>query len=224
MNHEASRSLPSNASIILLGIFLALVIQSGLDNFLGAVLVTNEVRHPIDLDALRDGFKNGSTVLLYAQMVTFIMLLSRFYLGAFRFNLETGSASQPKLIDNVVDFVGTGLLFIAFYALSKTLSTTGDFYLITLITHGADAIWFVAVIFLLLKGTELLGVARWYILWDVITVAWFAGCAWLLGTERSDYLLQWMLLLGLAVISCADWWILRDFYFAPAKWRMKPVP
>ena len=63
-------------------------------------------------------------------------------------------------------------------------------------------------------------ITPWYLAWDGLTFAWFITSAWLvLGTERTDFLLQWTLLFDLLLVTAMDLWVLRKLYFWPDQRR-----
>lgn len=203
------------ASTFLMTVFLGLVVRSGLETMLTPVFPPDSPRRPMDLGAVVEGLASPVVRLQYSQLLVFLLLLARFYLGAFRFH-EIASSRRGSLVDRAIDLVGTLLLFIGLYALSKVVTSTSDFYLVAVALHVLDATWFILVVLLFWKDRAVRKVAGIYLAWDALTLVVFVLLLLTLSDSRTDFYLQYACLVTLIIITAIDFVVLRDFYFGLA--------
>lgn len=85
----------------------------------------------------------GTWLLEVAQLFAFLLTLSRFYLGAYRFLTSApphkGRVGVWEIVWNVVN---VSLLFVGFYVAAVLVAKRGMFLLFIAGLHALDLIWF----------------------------------------------------------------------------------
>jgi len=156
-------------------------------------------------------------------MVVFLILLARFYWGAYRFNQEHPMDLTTGVA--ILNMTGTFGLFALFYVIGLNVWTLDLFYVSILVMHLFDFLWFLLALLNLKDGAPLLKPIKWFIAWDVLTVIVYISLSWFLWNgfwSGADLSLQVSLLVVLSSVSFLDWWVLRDFYFYPTTERPQP--
>jgi hypothetical protein len=193
----------------LLGVLLGLSLKSAFDHFFAgvdAMMWLTTVFHLIDkhpaLFALR-----------LFQLLVFLFMLSRFYLGAYRYSKVAPSETPGQTI---VDTIGVLFLFSGFYLASIVVKNTDLFYWAIVAFLIVDLAWFV------IAGSESLRhlgkpiklVTRLWIGFDLLTILFIIVSMWLL----SEFSAEWTALSAILVISVVDICWLRYFYFGDKNW------
>lgn len=200
-------------STIILGVMLTLILRSTLDVFFSPLLKDRTLTDLFNLWP-----PSAEAWLQTSQFLIFLILLGRFYWGAYRFNEEQPPDLQWKYA--VLNLVGTFFLFCFFYINSLALRSTSVFYAAVFLVHIADFLLFLVVLGLTpILHTPLRDPVIKYILWDVITIVAFLLLVIFFGINRNDFLTHYLLLISLFIISILDFTVLRDFYFDPPTWR-----
>ena len=157
----------------------------------------------------------------------------RFYLGAIGY-----VNTQPKRLSAVIralDFFFFFLTFCVFYMISLSVSHPEYFFLLMVILHAVDAVWFAIALVLswnatneglasddLSTGTTLY-LTKFFFFLDVVTLGMaFFTYQIVYGADFSDMNAtgaQWTFMAFLTVFSLADFWMLKDFYFKFPEWR-----
>ena len=211
------------AWMVILVVMLTIILRAALENFFPPLISGHTVRQVYEA-----GWPSPDTNLRVCQFVLFLVLLGRYYWGAYRFNEEQPPVLPVAVI--ILNMVGTFGLFAFFYIISVNLWTTDLFYLFILLMHGFDFCWFFLALQKLQEGSPLLEPIKKFMLWDGLTfVAYIVFSVWLWNGfwNGTDLWLQRCLLLSLFVISVIDWWVLRDFYLRRGRWaqaRAQPPP
>ena len=154
------------------------------------------------------------------QFFGFLLLLARFYWGAYRFNEEQPPAATVP--DTLLNLAGTFGLFCLFYVTAINISTLDLFYVFVFVMHILDFMWFFVVLQRLDRGSPLHQPVKLFLLFDIVTFIVFVGLFLGYSTrflEGKDFSFQWGILASLAIISVVDLVWLRDFYFHPGTWR-----
>ena len=205
------------APTLILAVLIAIILKGTLDSFFPALIAGRSLRE------LYEAWPpTRKTWLRGAQLFVFLILLARFYWGAFRYNQEHAMGKTVGVI--IVNLLGTFGLFSLFYVACINVWTIDLFYALILVVHVFDVLWFTVARVRLPTSSPLTGVVGWFIWWDVLTFVAYASAYFLLRDRfwaGRDTLLQVSLLAVLLVISLLDWAVLWDFYFRPEKWCQK---
>lgn len=205
-----------------IGVFLSLIIKSVLDHFFAGVdamqkLADFTLRLPND----------ESTTLAWAQLLVFLLLLVRFFLGTLRYELnsvpngsESGTDEAKKF---AINFVFAILVFISFYIASLVIKTNDPFYAALLFIHMADLIWFIcASNFIPNLHVGFRRVLARFMLFDLLSLL-FLGATVIRDTiaATSSHFLQVVTLIVIAAVSFLDFWLLWPFYSDKPEWWEK---
>lgn len=209
----------STATTVILALLLAIILRVLLESFF--IPLTSG-------RTLREFFATGSpateTWLRTWQFGIFLVLLARFYGGAFRFNAEQPPGAT--MVDAALNLVGTFALFSLLYVTALNIWTLDLFYVFVVVMHVFDFVWFFIVLQRLEAGSPLHQPVKLFLLFDLLTLlaftALFVPSSFRTGILDRSYLsYQWSALLVLLVVSVGDWVWLRDFYFRPDRWRQE---
>lgn len=203
------------ATTVILTLLLAIILRAALEGFIAALTAGRTLRQIF-------GPPGTETWLRTWQFIVFLILLARFYGGAYRFNQEQPPSLTTPMV--LLNLVGTFLLFCLFYVIAADVQTLDLFYVFIFAMHVFDFVWFFLVLLALPQGSPLHQPVKMFLLFDLVTLLVFSGLfwrSWKSFLQGSDFAFQWGALSFLAAISFFDWWWLRDFYFHPEKWRAK---
>lgn len=202
---------------VILAVLLVIILRAALESFFSPLIGGRTLRQLYEAWPPSD-----KTWLRVGQLVVFLMLLARFYGGAYRYNQE-----QPPTMTmgmTIFNLFGTFGLFSLFYVISVNLWTTDLFYALILGAHIFDAIWFGVILWRLERGSALIDPVKYFLLLDLVTFVAYLVLSlifWRGFWDGSHLLLQVSLLSFLFAISLADWGVLWNFYFRPEKWRQQ---
>jgi nucleoside 2-deoxyribosyltransferase len=185
------------ASLVLLGVFLALLVQASLDNFLATFLTKSDKTQAIHFLVLFRPLRNPLEFLQICQFVVLAVLIVRFYLGAFLLHrtVRRGSAGWA-----LYDLANTVVLFGSFYGVTKTVGSPTTFYIAVVVMHAVDLVWFSPMA---LMPNTAKALAREYALFDLGTIAACSVFAFVLN-DRPWYAAQYMLLAVMLAVSAID--------------------
>jgi hypothetical protein len=209
------------AAIVTLALLLAIILKGLVESFFVPLTAHR---------ALRDllGPPKTETYLRSWQFLVFLVLLGRFYWGAYRFNQEQPPAQN--FVDGLLNMTGTVILFLGFYVTAVNVWSLDIFYVMIFATDVFDFVWFLIVLVRLAirlgVHSPLLKPATLFVLWDVLTIVAYIVLYVAFSTEflsGTKFWLQWATLGFLAGISLIDFLVLRDFYFRPEQWRAEPA-
>jgi hypothetical protein len=202
--------------LILLALLFGFTMQSAMDHFLSGL------NHYPTGSALWVALSKDPRrkVLLLFQFIVFIFTVIRFYIGAYRYGIE--STDEP-LLETVVNSVGTFLLFASFYVTSFALRDVDLFYWLVGLFLLVDFIWFfvVGAVWRARAAHHFPSVPKsmaWVIrIWqffDFATVLIIALSMWLLPEYRAQYIA----ICGIGGIGLIDMFWLRRFYSSQPDW------
>lgn len=175
--------------------------------------------------------------VLFGQFVVFVLLITRFFAGAFRFHTEASSLDRRPEFENktfggVFSLMMTFVLFSVFFIGANEIFSSDKIYFILFLMHVVDLIWFLFVIvyfkaIMNLSWSEpvLYPVPRFMAL-SIVTLILIATCVLypdddiLLVLETRDDVKS-IILVGLLIISICDFVWMWDFYVHPNKWRTR---
>jgi len=203
--------------LYVLAILLALTLNAAFDTFMGPIAKYN------DFSQLWPsiGETKAKSAILLVQAAVFLLLVARFYPGAYCYY-----AVGPKKIgakEIFVNMLGTVLLFGGFYASALTLRSTKLFYYVIMAFHALDFFWFWFANFLLGMEQRVRRVTNVWQFIDLVTIASILICRFVLPlpTEGPYYWFQWASLVVLILISLADFYMLWPFYKSEPEWETK---
>ncbi len=213
-NHRQNGGM-SAVSIVILTILLAIILRASLEAVVPPLISGRNLRKLFEAWPPAE-----ETLLRLGQFFVFLILLARFYGGAYRFNEAQHPGSTVSAL--LLNVGGTFGLFSLFYVVAVNVWTADLFYALVLLLHIFDAVWFLGALMTLEPGAALIEPVKWFLLWDALTLIIYLilfGRYWRGFLSGSDFSFQLWALAVLLVISATDWWVLRDFYFRPDKWR-----
>jgi hypothetical protein len=218
MNNQQVNSM-SLAATVILALLLTIILRVSLESFFIPLTSGRTLR-----EFFGAGAPATETWLRTWQFAIFLVLLARFYGGAFRFNAE--QPPEARIADAILNLAGTFALFSLFYVVALNIWTLDLFYVFVFAMHVFDFVWFFIVLQRLEVGSPFHQPVKLFLLFDLLTLVAFAALfvppSFRTGIlDRSYFSYQWGALLVLLVISVADWVFLRDFYFRPERWRQK---
>ncbi len=196
--------------LIILGILLALTIQSAVEHTFDGLAALENLRSTWVAFAKAPARK----LLVASQLVIFSFTLVRFYLGAYRYIEECEGQS---ILGSAINFIGTFLLFAGFYVASLVIQTINLFYWIVVFFLFIDLAWFWIVSVFLSIPPRLIPIVHIWQLFDVITIIPVAFCMGLL----PEYLAQVFSLLLIFGVGIWDLVWLRLFYSNDVDWATK---
>lgn len=207
------------AGIVMLGILLVIILRGVLASFFPPLLGDSSLKQ-----LLQSWPPENITWIRAGQFIVFLVLLARFYGGAYRFNQEHAHDPQNNSIfGTILNVVGTFGLFSLFYVAGVNVWQIDKFYLIVLLVHIFDLLWFI-VFLVKYNDSRLAGPVSLFLVWDILTIVAFgilAGIYWTEFLDHAHLKFQIRTLIVLFAISVIDWIVLRNFYFNPEKWRKR---
>lgn len=154
-----------------------------------------------------------SSFLLFVFLVT----LMRFVYGAYRFHEESHNAESNELgsWSLLWNIFATLVLFVMFYLAGLSIRHAKPFFICLIAAHLWDLIWFATTLIAPNSMADSLkAVMRKFILLDLVTVLLLAI---LILAFRYHYRTKAAILLLL--LSIADLYLNRSFFFHPEEWR-----
>lgn len=209
------------AGIVMLGILLVIILRAALEGFFPPLFGGRNIRELISAWP-----PSGVTNLRVGQFVVFLLLLARFYGGAYRFNQEQPKQLPRNTLLDIINLVFTFVLFCCFYVTATNVWSIDLFYALILVIHIIDSFWFMLVL-PGLKSPSLIHVAGLFLNWNLLTFGAYvilSAIFWNDFWNDVDLSLQVSLLISVTVISLIDWAVLRDFYFRPERWHQRYEP
>jgi hypothetical protein len=141
----------------------------------------------------------------------FVFTLIRFYVGAYRYGMET--TGQP-LPESVVNSTGTFLLFASFYVTSFTLREVDLFYWLVSLFLLVDFGWFFLVGAVLNVPRNMARVINIWQVFDLVTAVAVIGSILFL----PEYQAQYTALSAIVGVGLLDMIWLRRFYADEPDW------
>lgn len=210
-----SQRQPITGVTVILSILLALILRSALETYFRSLIGTQTL-----LELCKNWPPTWESWVRTSQFVVFLVLLTRFYFGAYRINEEQ---MQPlKAMDAGINLLGSFGLFMFFYVVTINLWKLDLFYVSIFLMHVFDLVWFVVLLVRLPRQSPLHKTIGWFIAFDVLTLLLFVFLSlflWGYFIEGTRPLLQTVLLIVLLGVSAWDCFMLRAFYFNPERWR-----
>lgn len=209
------------AGIVLLGILLVIILRAALESFFPPLFEDRNLRELISAWP-----PSGVTVLRVGQFVVFVLLLARFYGGAYRIHQEKSARPSSDTILDIINIIFTFILFCSFYITAVNVWSIELFYALILVVHIVDSFWFMLILVMFVRtiSPSVILVAALFLTWNLLTFfayvilsAYFWNEFWTAVNLR----LQGYLLIALVVISLIDWYVLFNFYFRPVKWHQR---
>jgi hypothetical protein len=200
-----------------ISILLGLVLANSLD-----ICFKNASHYEGIVAALRAVIERGwFSAIVTSQLLILLFSLVRFYLGSSRYHEEVPEidGGAYRLL---IDLIGAISVFVSFYITSVLIKNTNLFYVGFGLIHIVDLGWFVVAILFLHLKPGIKKVAKWYIIFDALTVivliGFFASDTWWGPTRR--YVPQWLALGICFVIGFWDLKKLWPFYAGNPGWRV----
>jgi hypothetical protein len=196
----------------LLGVFLGLSIASAFDHFFSRLDAMMTI--PTIVRLAKD--QPGLFLLRLFQLAVFFIMLSRFYLGAYRYSKI---APSQTITEALIDTGGVFLLFAGFYVASIVVRNTDLFYWIIVFFLAIDLIWFFTTGRIRHLTKEVRFVTNVWIFFDMLTI---------LAVSISmlyfpNFSAEWIALSSIFLISLWDVRWLRHFYWASPYWAAETV-
>lgn len=160
--------------------------------------------------------------LRVAQLLAFLLTLSRFYLGAFRFlTLGPRRTHRAEVWEIIWNVVNVSLLFVGFYLAALLVTKRGMFLFFIFLLHASDFLWFGVGRRLLNRTNSGSRIGWWFLVFDGVTMlaAAVVGLWFLYRPFNTMWFPVWttLLLVGMFVADVLGF--CRNFYFDPARWR-----
>jgi len=193
--------------LILLALLFGFTMQSAMDHLLsgldryatGAALWAAIGQHPT------------RQILVLLQFIVFVFTVVRFYVGAYRYGIET---TEEPLLETVVNSTGMFLLFASFYVTSFTLRDVDLFYWLVGLFLLVDFAWFFIVGAVLSVPQSMARVIHIWQVFDFATALIVGLSMWLL----LEYTAQYVAICGIGGVGLADMIWLRRFYMGERNW------
>lgn len=207
----AQQETQQTAWRLIISILLALIVRAALE----AIFKT-----PVQED------KDWPTPLVWGQLLTFSVMVARFYLGSTRY-IDSKSESIPFPLQ-VVNVVFASALFAAFYVAGLAVAEV-QFYFALVALHAVDALWFIFAICAMpmtyddrpgeLRTAAVLRVMGIFLGLSVTTIVLALVLYFLaIMNEIEHSTAMWSFLAGLWILSIYDFTLLFDYYFRHAEW------
>jgi nucleoside 2-deoxyribosyltransferase len=203
----------SGGAKLIIGILLALIVRAALEAMFK--------------DPIQEENASWPTLLDWFQLLTFSVMMARFYLGATRY-IDTQPPSQPLWV-SAGNMIFASLLFGTFYVAGLAVAEE-EFYPALLIMHLVDAGWFLFGFLALrilspadqpgeIKVASNRKIMKTFFWLSVVTIAW---AVLLFALNRCGYIGlaagKFWFLAGLIGLSIFDFWKLQDYYFRNSQW------
>jgi nucleoside 2-deoxyribosyltransferase len=213
VEEPAATSEPNFGAKFIIGLLLTLIVSAALEATFKGPIQEEETPWPSLLD--------------WFQLLTFSIMVARFYLGSTRF-IDTQPSSQPLWI-STANVVFASLLFGTFYIAGLAVAEV-EFYAALFIMHLVDAAWFLFGFFALwilrpadqpgeIKVASIRTIMLTFFGLSIATVA-LAAALFLLN--RYGYIglvaAQSCFLAGLIALSILDFVKLKEYYFRHSRW------
>lgn len=198
--------------------------------FIIGLLLTLIVRAALEAvfkDPIQDDETSWPSLLDCFQLLTFSVMVARFYLGSTRY-IDTQPPSQPLWVSSI-DVILASLLFGAFYIAGLAVAEE-EFYPALVVMHAIDATWFLFGFIHLwirrpadqpgdVKIASIRKIMATFFGLSVTTILW---AALLFALCRSGHVgivaaKSWFLA-GLIVLSIFDFVKLKEYYFRHPQW------
>jgi hypothetical protein len=210
-------AVSKSVGVLFLGILLGLALKAALDTSF------KNISQYSTLVEAWNGFNTdlARNILFTAQLVIFLITLTRFYWGSYRYHEETPEARGGAL---ALGLGGTVFLFSAFYVTALVVRTTVMFYVGLFVIHVSDFIWFLLAItkFRDELHHDMQSVASWFLLFDVVTGAFLLLFGIIASLHSTAWFVwQWLALASVAVVGAWDVRKFWSFYTNGSDWREK---
>jgi hypothetical protein len=205
-----TKAIDSPFADTLLGIFLGLSIKNAFDHSLSGLEAFSNARQCFY-------FVMHNRALFFLrlfQIVVFLLMLTRFYLGAYRYSKVAPPQTMPEAF---IDTTGVLLLFAGFYLASLVVRNTDLFYWAIVAFLIVDVIWFFTAGRIRDLEKTVSRVTILWILFDALTIATVFFSMLLC----SDYSAEWIALSAICLVSLWDLWWLRHFYAGSPDWAQR---
>ena len=222
-----------DAWTVILGILLGFSLTIALRTFFGHLFSEKDLAELIEFPWAYE------TIVRWAQFFTFLVLIGRFFGGAYRYHqelakLDNETTKRGNVWGTVLNLVGMLILFLSFSAAGMTVWSLDIFYFVILVIHIVDTIWFLCAQLFLRRmwnlpkqSTQYQPVAHF--LTYSITTMMLTVLVYLIFNEyvstTGTLWFQWYCIIVLWLTSFIDFYQLKDFYFYPERWdrRFKPT-
>lgn len=204
-----------NLGNLVLAILIVIILRAALESFFPPLIDKRSLQTLIDAWP-----PQPITTLRIFQFFIFLVLLARFYWGAYRFNQEEPPAQRKGA--TFLNVVGTFGLFCLFYVIAVEVWTIDLFYALILLMHLFDLLWFATVLWKKDSSSALKEPAGCFVVLDLLTIllsVLLIAIFWKGFLTGTHFYAQISLLVMLGLISLFDWFRLRKFYFEPEEWR-----
>lgn len=169
------------------------------------------------------------------QFVVFLLLIMRFFAGAFRFHeeaveLDNRPEFEGRAFGSVFNLIMTFLLFSLFFVGANQVFSADLIYVVIFLIHAVDTIWFLVTIYyfkFLMKLSwkePMVYPASRFLAISLITMAVMFVLVWFpqqdpMLTLETRFDVKLAVLGFLFLIGIADFLLMKDFYIHPKKWR-----
>lgn len=221
--------------IVVLSVFLSLILFEILNQI---VILEYGSVYLIWLHLQATEFSTESLVP-YAQFIVYVIFLMRFFIGSFRFHEEAAADAQhshrfDSSFGTVFSTIMTLIMFSLFFLGAREVFATDKFYVILLLIHLVDLVWF-AVIWAYLgiscglrRSSPSVYPVIVFLIYTIISTLLIIG-AILVGasyTEKtylevleSNFDVMAFILTVVFVVSIADFFWMYGFYAQPRSFR-----